>query len=78
MKPYTNLNQVEENIRYFCALKGISVDFIGNEAIFDLLSERDLDILLNLLKRKLRLQKEIFKLQGGNLDNVIFLDSYRK
>ena len=70
-----NLRHIEYMIQVICSEYDYDSKDIEDNVQY--MTEEDQVKLINLLEIKLKLQKELYTKQGGNLDNVRFLSEYR-
>jgi hypothetical protein len=73
---HKDLIRVESEISILCKRQGIPLDTL--EQYLGRFDYYELDLILGLLYQKLALQEEIYKAQGGDLSNVVFLEKYRR
>lgn len=72
---FDKLRTVESQISLLCQPYRVPPNELENH--LNQFSFDEQDELLVLLREKLMLQKAVFKMQGGSLDNVVFLSAFR-
>ncbi len=72
---FKDLEFIEAQVESICFSQKVVPDRL--EDFLDLFSHEERELLLSLLNNKLSLQESIFRIQGGNLDNITFLATYR-